>query len=133
MDWDALYSFKKKFLIDFTQIMLCWTWSRRRGLFSLFSIRHTWIHSTVSLPQPIFRFKWLSNDSHCHYLLSSGANVSILNQNHAKLFRNSPVIGIWAFLWFSWISASSSMLQNIELICSLVKRSFLVRAGIRRN
>ena len=130
MDWDALYSFKKKFLIDFTQIMLCWTWSRRRGLFSLFSIRHTWIHSTVSLPQPIFRFKWLSNDSHCHYLLSSGANVSILNQNHAKRFSNWH---LKFFLWFSWISASSSMLQNIELICSLVKRSFLVRAGIRRN
>ena len=141
MDWDSLYSFKKKFLIDFTQIMLCWTWSHRRGIWrflSLFSIRHTEFILRYGYPNPYFGLKWLSNYFHCHYLLFSGANVSTISYIQSKSrqarwkWTNNGYFYI-SILRFSWISANSSILQNMELICSLVKRSVRVRAGIRRN
>ena len=72
-------SFKKKFLIDFTQIMLCWTWSHRRGIRSLFSIRHTEFILRYTYPNPYFGLKWLSND--CYHYLYSGANVSIQSKS----------------------------------------------------
>lgn len=75
------------FLIDFTQIMLCWTWSHRRGIWrflSLFSIRHTEFILRYGYPNPYFGLKWLSNYFHCHYLLFSGANVSTISYIQSK-------------------------------------------------